>query len=753
MKAQLKNHNGTPTVFLDDQPAFFGCHLVGYMVPDKLTQHQSFAAKYAEAGVTIHSVDNFTHEWVGPRPDDPRQYDFTLVAKRMETYLEANPNALFLMRMGFDTRWPPSTWFNEAYPDEVEVLSDGVRWGNSFASPHWRSHVNDLLRAFIAHLREIGIYDRVLAFQIGAGSSGEWIKDVGCMLETTPDYSPIMRQHFQGWLRARYQADEAALQTAWADPAVTFATAAVPTEKEQMTTVTGHSFRDFRREQKVIDFYECLAEVCADDLISFAETVREVTNGEKLVGGFFGYVMELAWNMAFFAGTQTISEAEVSTMQRSGHLGLRKLLRSPAIDFLVSPHAYAFRGLGGDGLAMQPTESLRAHGKIYFMEEDALMHNNFDPGGRNQSPENSIAVYQRNFANCLTHGHAVTWFETAELHEHASLVDERQRWMKRFQELGRWGVNVDRTPSADVAVFLDDESYYYESNRNNVDLPLIWRQRVASLNRFGAPHDVYYLEDLLDGNLPPYKLYIFLNAFHLNNQRRAALKQVLRRDGRTALWLYAPGLLNRDTQAGEGDPDYSEQMTDLTGLTFSKPTGAWSPMMHITNFNHPITQGLPQDWFWGSTNPIGPMFHLEDPQATVLGQVVYVLGRNKPGFGVRTFNAENPAAAWSSVYMASPDIPAPVLRGVARFAGVHLYNEDGDVLYATPELLSVHTVAGGLRHFKLPHSAEVIFDLFNHKFLAFNTNSFDIVLPPASTALYYAGNTNTLDIFIHSQES
>lgn len=103
--------------------------------------------------------------------------------------------------------------------------------------------------------------------------------------------------------------------------------------------------------------------------------------------------------------------------------------------------------------------------------------------------------------------------------------------------------------------------------------------------------------------------------------------------------------------------------------------------------------------------------------------------------------------------MASPDIPAPVLRGVARFAGVHLYNEDGDVLYATPELLSVHTVAGGLRHFKLPHSAEVIFDLFNHKFLAFNTNSFDIVLPPASTALYYAGNTNTLDIFIHSQES
>lgn len=75
------------------------------------------------------------------------------------------------MRMGFDTRWPPSTWFNEPlYPDEVEVLSDGTRWGDGFASPHWRSHVNDLLRAFIAHLRsELGCADRCVAFQIGAG--------------------------------------------------------------------------------------------------------------------------------------------------------------------------------------------------------------------------------------------------------------------------------------------------------------------------------------------------------------------------------------------------------------------------------------------------------------------------------------------------------------------------------------------------------------------------------------------------------
>ena len=89
-------------------------------------------------------------------------------------------------------------------------------------------------------------------------------------------------------------------------------------------------------------------------------------------------------------------------------------------------------------------------------------------------------------AQAIIHGHAVTWFEVETLREHASLVDERQRWIKRFQELGTWALDLDRRPSADVAVFLDDESYYYESNRNSLDIPLIWRQRVISLNRFGA---------------------------------------------------------------------------------------------------------------------------------------------------------------------------------------------------------------------------------------------------------------------------
>jgi len=391
MKAQLKMHNGTPTVFLDDQPAFFGCHLIGGMDPAAMKLDMPYMRRYAEAGVHIYSTGTPNETWPGPRPGNPYPYDFSMVPAGMQPYIDADPKAMFLVRMAFDTQWTPGRWWNKLYPDEVEIMSDGARVGNSFASTIWQEQVKGQLRDFIPFLKEAGLYDRVLGFQIGAGSSGEWIKDTSCMMLPTVDYSPPMRRHFRAWLRQKYQTD-AALQAAWADGQMTLDTAEVPSQAEQSTTTTGGSFRDPRRERKTIDYYECFAELCADDFIGFAETVREATQGEKLVGGFFGYVLDLAWNMAFFAGNQSIEAAEVSTMQTSGHLGLRKLLRSPAVDFLVSPHGYAFRGLGGDGLPMQPAESLRRHGKLYLMEEDALMHNNFDPGGRNQSVENSIAV-------------------------------------------------------------------------------------------------------------------------------------------------------------------------------------------------------------------------------------------------------------------------------------------------------------------------------------------------------------------------
>lgn len=99
---------------------------------------------------------------------------------------------------------------------------------------------------------------------------------------------------------------------------------------------------------------------------------------------------------------------------------------------------------------------------------------------------------------------------------------------------------------------------------------------------------------------------------------------------------------------------------------------------------------------------------------------------------------------WKSIYVAAPGIPAPVLRGIARYAGVHMYNAEPDVLYATRQLLGVHTLRGGERTFHLPQPVEVVYDLFEGRSIASNTREFQAVLPPASTSLYFTGDAGLL---------
>jgi len=135
---------------------------------------------------------------------------------------------------------------------------------------------------------------------------------------------------------------------------------------------------------------------------------------------------------------------------------------------------------------------------------------------------------------------------------------------------------------------------------------------------------------------------------------------------------------------------------------------------------------------------VAPLFYLDDPEARELGQVVFGQGSCLPGMGVKT------CGGWTSIYIAVPNVPAAVWRGIARFAGVHLYSEEGDVLHVSRQLLGVHTVAGGERTFALPGKVERVHDLYNDRTVAADTARFTVNLSPRSTELYYTGDGETL---------
>jgi hypothetical protein len=110
--------------------------------------------------------------------------------------------------------------------------------------------------------------------------------------------------------------------------------------------------------------------------------------------------------------------------------------------------------------------------------------------------------------------------------------------------------------------------------------------------------------------------------------------------------------------------------------------------------------------------------------------VVYSQGNCKPGFALKALDG------WTSIYSAAPNLPAPVLRSLARFAGAHIYNDAGDVIYANRDLLAIHTISGGSRVLRLPGAATEVVDLYEGKTVARNTSAFEVELPPASTAFY-----------------
>lgn len=725
MTAKLQMHNGTPTVFVDGQPIFMSYLWMSGPTRDGY-EHAEATKAYARAGIHAHAFDVGTQarepEWCGPAPGREAHWDFSTLGQRFGRILDANPDALFHLRIHM--RMPE--WWQQIYPEECEVASIGRPGGSttqSFASTVWRQQANDFLRAYVDALRHEGLLDRVIAYQVGAGNTSEWVKGHLSMDVVCPDYSAPMRRHFRQWLRQKYGGDTQALREAWSDGEADFGCAEVPPAEDQLST-RDFTFRNPQREMHVIDFYRCLAELCGDLVIDFCRTVKEATEGQALAGAFFGYLMELAWNNSFFgAGT----ESEYSCIQRSGHLGLRRLLRSEHVDFVVSPYSYGFRAIGGEGVAMPPQDSLRAHGKLYVFEEDTRIHiHPSDLYGRVYTLDDTKAVLYRNFAQVLTRGQAVWWHCGVD----PSADPDLQPVMDRMQRLGTFGLALDRTPSAEIAVVLDDESFYYETVRNDLDLPLIFQQRLWGLPRLGAPFDTYLLEDVCEGRVPPYKLYIFLNAFRLDHARREQLKAQTRRGGSVSVWLVAPGYIEDDASL--------DHMEDLTGFRFGKGMHPWGPLMHILDFAHPITEDLPQDLFWGTNANIGPVFYLDDPEARTLGQVVFSEGRCHPGMGAKEMDG------WRSVYIAAPNVPAPVLRGLARYAGVHLYSDDGDVLYATPDLLAAHTVAGGVRHFHLPRPVEVVYDLLEDREVATDTDAVEVTLAPASTSLFYTGRAALL---------
>ena len=725
----VQNHHGAPTLFMDGQPVFTTIYLTvrNFRRPATDWQPDPHFVEFRDAGFHFYSIElptRFDDAW------DAATGTFNAAAftplNDLKRYVEIDPAAKFLLRVGTEPRGEDSAWI-QRHRDQCEVLearAKGVYPTPSYASKVWLHGAAEFIRTLIRYIFEHALSEHILGYLICGGDSAEWVK-IGPMEDWAGDFSIPMQEEFSRWLKERYR-DEESLRRAWTDPTATFEPAnLVPTPEEQAETDL-FLFKDPRKRRKAIDHFQCLAELVAGDIDYLCGVAKGACGRAHLAGAFYGYVQEIVWNNGFFG--QRLADADVAHAAgaRSGHAGLKKVLASPNVDFLSSPCSYGFRGVGGEGSFMSPQESARRAGKLWISEEDMRTHL-WPPHsyyGQTNNTYETAQVLKRQFANLITHSAGAWWCDWGKREGGAFAEPELMQVFKRSLAIGRAALNLpDRTSAAEVAVVIDAESAFYRSTLNNFDMPS-WQNHAWGIVRMGAPVDVLLLSDLLEGRAREYRLYLFTNTVHFTASERETVKCLLRRDGKTALWVYAPGFVGEDLSV--------QNCNDLTGIQLQMTPKQWGAHIYISNFEHPVTHNLPTSTFWGTDMRLGPLFTVDDRDATTLGTVVINQGRCEPGFAIR----ETPH--WTSVYSAAPNIPPGVLRVIAHHAGVHIYSESEDVMYADRNFVALHTVRAGLKTVHLPHRANV-WDAYDGRLVAENCTRFNDDMAAGATHLYYCG--------------
>ena len=146
-------------------------------------------------------------------------------------------------------------------------------------------------------------------------------------------------------------------------------------------------------------------------------------------------------------------------------------------------------------------------------------------------------------------------------------------------------------------------------------------------------------------------------------------------------------------------------MEALTGIKIvpSQCEDRIAQSIKLRRSGHPLLERLDlPDAVIGSPGKSAKLFSVRDSAATTLGTL--------PGSDAVTL-AIKKMSNWTSLYSITPLLPPGFYRELARMAGVHIYNEKDEALYANRSYLTLCCNEAGPRTIRLPHVADV-FDPF-----------------------------------------
>ncbi|MCF7818809.1 MAG: hypothetical protein K9M54_13110 [Kiritimatiellales bacterium] len=553
-----------------------------------------------------------------------------------------NTNAMFIPRCFLE----PARFYREKYPDEFPSMQ-GVDTAQenhaSLGSDFLFTESKKSLQTMIRHYENSGFGANIPVYYLAAQETGEWIP----WLYRTggADCGKSNSVKFRWWLERKYKTD-AALQEAWGRHDATLATAPVPVDRSNRFpmkgTQAGETLRFFYQlpqEQDWVDYSAYISDITVQRIAELAAVVKEETGGRKKCLTFYGYVYELPGSM-------------------SGHLSMGDVLRNGDIDLLGAPMSYvnySDRLCGGPGGCMSALDSLPLHGKHWISEIDTATYAQkqdayvpawyWDSAEKlydiPKTPQSASAMLDRVFAFACAHRSTLWWMDLFG----AGWFSDPNLWNTLDQGMGRHFVEqagIEQAYRPEVAVIVDEKSRLYE-NCTWSGFFEVYPQLRNNTMLTGASTGFYYLDDFLEGRVPPAKVCLFVNLWNADQARFDRITKILKQNNSTAVWQYAPGWMRGGADGIEG----------ATGIRVGADAGA------CTSRGEGLLAGLA----WG------PGYNI-DPRICINTNGVDALAHYADG---KISAAHRRQDGLDQYLLCSPGISTEVLRKIYQQAGVHLW--------------------------------------------------------------------------------
>ena len=637
--------------------------------------------------------------------------DFHRLDKAAEAELRRYPDALLLVQISC---YPPRDW-GEANRDELAMESNGklfhetANWMGqnrvalSFASQKGRNELAEMVTKMVNYAEKSHWRHRIVGYRIAGGHTAEWIA-WGHDRKLFFDYSPVNREAFKKYLQKNYP-DVKNME--------------IPTPAERLARKNDDALLDPALHVRAIAYNYFESECVTDMIIALCRAAKEACGNRVVVGTYYGYHMNVT----------------ATDFQFTGHLALKRLIDSKAVDFIMSPPSYAFRQVGDTMGDMKPFQTIANNNIMPIVEDDTRTHNTADYCRYYQAlnPAQSVALLQRNMAMALCRNQMVLLYALmrgTELH-----FPELSDPAKMIHRTGSHCVESGVPRNAEIALVVSENALKhmpFERRRFHTRRVQVYEQgtprktlegltrlggtliagSVPTVSRIGAPVDYILAEDLKDhpGN---YKLYIFLNAFCSDPEFLQTVAK-LRQKKCVLAWFYAPGYIC-------GKDHGTEYMKKLTGFDFGKSD---KPM--IMKFDLPTNETV------GCGNePVAPVFYVKPSPG------VKLLAPYKNS-GLTGFAERNNGKA-TDIYIGSWHLPVSLGKYLISKAGVHSYTDTADPVEANGRLFTLHARFAGKKVISIPEKTDVL-DVFNKKIIARDADSFTFEAPLHSTWLFYFGD-------------